>query len=138
MSNYEPLPEGIRLAWTQALRSGEYDQTQEALCRKYPKEDGGVNAEGNAIDIPAGYCCLGVLCEVASLRQSKPDADGDAGFSYHGKYLSRGDLTADLRDRFGLDEDAERQLIRMNDEGNEGFEAIADWIDANLAGESNE
>lgn len=44
----------VMKAWVEALRSGEYDQTQGALRRN--KETPG---------IPAGWCCLGVLCDIA-------------------------------------------------------------------------
>ena len=37
--------------WIEALRSGDYEQGREALCR--------VDSSGNA-----RYCCLGVLAEV--------------------------------------------------------------------------
>lgn len=43
----------IKNKWLKALRSGKYSQTQRILFR--PEADG---------DIPAGYCCLGVLQHV--------------------------------------------------------------------------
>jgi hypothetical protein len=46
------MRKAVRDAWVAALRSGEYQQTIGALSRK------------NADDT-RGYCCLGVLCEVA-------------------------------------------------------------------------
>lgn len=45
----------IRDLWTAALRSGDYQQTTGMLCRIRATSD----------SQPAGYCCLGVLCEVA-------------------------------------------------------------------------
>jgi hypothetical protein len=45
----------IARRWVEALRSGEYDQTRGALQRQEPDEDGN----------PVGFCCLGVLCELA-------------------------------------------------------------------------
>lgn len=44
----------IKAQWVAALRSGEYTQTKGYLHRTEP--DG---------DTPAGYCCLGVLCDIA-------------------------------------------------------------------------
>ena len=44
----------IKAQWVAALRSGEYQQTTEALSQ--------VDDDGNW-----GYCCLGVLCELANL-----------------------------------------------------------------------
>lgn len=43
----------IQTQWVAALRSGKYKQTQEMLCQ--------TDGDGN----PAGYCCLGVLCDLA-------------------------------------------------------------------------
>lgn len=51
MNTPKMKPEAKAL-WLDALRSGDYDQTKGWLA--VPKEDGAV-----------GYCCLGVLCEVA-------------------------------------------------------------------------
>lgn len=48
----------IKERWLNALRSGEYPQTQARLHRS--KESADANG------IPAGFCCLGVLCEVAT------------------------------------------------------------------------
>lgn len=44
----------IKAQWTAALRSGEHKQTKGRLNRTEPNGD-----------IPAGYCCLGVLCDIA-------------------------------------------------------------------------
>ena len=43
----------IAQKWVATLRSGKYKPAKGALCR--------LDAEGN----PVGYCCLGVLCEIA-------------------------------------------------------------------------
>lgn len=50
--------QNVMKAWVAALRSGEYDQTKGALRR----------TAGPALpeDTPPGYCCLGVLCDVAA------------------------------------------------------------------------
>jgi hypothetical protein len=45
-------PQQAREAWVEALRSGEFQQTQRTLCRL----DGAV----------ASHCCLGVACELFS------------------------------------------------------------------------
>ena len=44
-----------RELWVKALRSGEYEQGQGALCQK--KEDDGT----------IKYCCFGVACEISGL-----------------------------------------------------------------------
>lgn len=45
----------IKKAWVEALRSGEYAQARGALCR----------TEGTVDDQTVGYCCLGVLTDLA-------------------------------------------------------------------------
>lgn len=46
----------VKELWTTALRSGEYEQTKGRLA---------VLKTGDADNVPEGYCCLGVLCELA-------------------------------------------------------------------------
>jgi len=50
--------------WTAALRSGDYEQCQDVL------NDGG------------GFCCLGVLCEIAGLEKQPSKTFGEAAVSY--------------------------------------------------------
>lgn len=54
--------------WVDALRSGEYAQTKGVLYRKepgrYEKWDAGIRGY-ESVDAPTGYCCLGVLCDIA-------------------------------------------------------------------------
>jgi hypothetical protein len=45
----------VRAQWVAALRSGEYEQTRGALQVKRSTGEG----------VPDGFCCLGVLCELA-------------------------------------------------------------------------
>lgn len=53
-----PNTDVIKL-WVEALESGDYAQTTGRLQRTGPS------------DRPAGYCCLGVLCDVA-IKQGVP------------------------------------------------------------------
>lgn len=66
----------IRARWTEALRSGKYSQTKDYLH---------VVSNGDPADGEApGYCCLGVLCELAvqegviakEERYLGPESDG--------------------------------------------------------------
>lgn len=50
--SYQLTPAQARVKWAEALRSGKYQQSRSSLCR--------LDDDGN----PAGYCCLGVACEV--------------------------------------------------------------------------
>lgn len=55
----------IAQLWVDALRSGKYQQTKGRLHRTVGV-DYGPNDSDN---VPAGYCCLGVLCEIAVEKQ---------------------------------------------------------------------
>lgn len=44
-------------SWVEALESGKYKQTAGALHRVEPSDDS-----------PVGYCCLGVLCDLAAKK----------------------------------------------------------------------
>lgn len=79
------MKQEIAQLWTDALRSGDYEQATGRLVEVDP-------ANGKAI----GYCCLGVLCELAikagvSVEKSEPrlcsEESGDefyGGISYDG------------------------------------------------------
>lgn len=85
------MNEEIKLRWISALRSGEYNQTESRLG------DG------------TGYCCLGVLCEIAvqdGIITKEPDPESvavytwvdDAGFPHSEEAL----LPTPVRDWAGL------------------------------------
>lgn len=61
----------IKEKWLAALRSGEYKQTRGALFRPRRLDD-------VKPIFPAGYCCLGVLCDVMGLE--KETRDGIVGY----------------------------------------------------------
>lgn len=50
------MRQDVKEKWVAALRSGEYEQTKGYLGRTVTKDDG---------TQVMGYCCLGVLCQVA-------------------------------------------------------------------------
>lgn len=71
------MRKSVKAKWIKALRSGKYHQ-----CEGLLKEDITLN---DGTEAP-GYCCLGVLAEVAGLEEAKivggaffggPDSDGD-------------------------------------------------------------
>ena len=53
------MDQEIKKKWVAALRSGDYIQGNQVLCRKLPA--------GNK------YCCMGVLCEVLGVKKSYYD-----------------------------------------------------------------
>lgn len=112
------LPKNFAIQWVNALRSGEYQQTQEILA----KMNDGV----------CSYCCLGVagkirhldsrdLCkygELAELSQNEDDYDDLTEIYGIPKALISGDLKT--------------VLIDLNDNKGLSFEAIADFIEQNV------
>lgn len=118
----------IAARWVNALRSGDFTQTIE-----YLQDDG-------------GYCCLGVLCELAvkSGAIPKPNEPNEdflkgqirrygVGESIEDQVLPRQVmLWAGISSSGGKFENSEGafDLTELNDNGN-SFEEIADIIEAN-------
>lgn len=130
------MKRALKEAWVTALRSDEFPQARGLLHRLY--DENGNEAEG--------FCCLGVLCEVA-IREGLTVEKDDIGdrIEYRNSaadyydYWSDGDLNIDLIELFGLEHDAQTVLINMNDGSGEvwldnpqDFGVIADWIDENI------
>lgn len=116
----------IKEKWVNALRSGDYDQTQGVL--KTLNQDGEFH-----------YCCLGVLCETLELP-SMPRVTLEDGSPLRGTFqFKTGEptgvmyalLSPHLRQKLGITTEQEALLTEMNDRG-EPFEMIADWIEGHL------
>ena len=104
----------LKQKWIEALRSGDYKQTKEKLRRW------------------GGYCCLGVLCEVAKPKGWNghailiKDLEGeDTNYIYEEAELP--DVTLS---ELGLSYVYAVMLMEMNDTGN-SFEEIATCIEGN-------
>lgn len=129
----------VKEAWCQALESGEYRQGEGYLRLVTP-------AKGS--ERTPGYCCLGVLCELALkagiITAEHLDAD-DPGRHTVVQYGEGWDgscavLPNVVRDWAGLGSnrtpalvtvtvgDEETQLSRLNDSGEYDFPAIAQVI----------
>lgn len=100
----------IKKKWTDALRSGEYEQGTGALKTHGEK-----------------YCCLGVLCDV--LDSDRWGTDGTWSNSWSAlpshewlNLFASGDDYSDIQN----------DLMNMNDNGEFTFSDIADWIDKHL------
>lgn len=89
--------------WIAALRSGKYKQTKAALRDS------------------KGFCCLGVLCDLAAKD------GGDQWNSYESYKKSFSKLPSVMRN-YLLIEKFEQDLIEMNDSGN-SFKVIAKHIE---------
>ena len=96
----------IKQLWIKALRSGRYKQTQH-----------------NLLDCD-GYCCLGVLCRVASPNSKWKEGNGNFLFKGEGLMPPR-----DLLKEVGLAYRSAKFLAKMND-NNKTFEQIAKHIEA--------
>ena len=114
------MKERIKELWVEALRSGEFIQTEGALK----------NSDG--------YCCLGVLCELhrrafGGSKWIKIDSNAEAHYCGH-----TGDLPneviewADFPGPEGEKGSLEETLVTMNDIAKNTFSEIADFIEANV------
>lgn len=107
----------LKTKWTEALDSEKYAQVRGVLHRTEPQQRIG--------DEP-GYCCLGVLCEVAGLEQNAfghfKMVDGWAGSEPSPAQLAE----------WGITIDEANDLIQMNDNDRLPFPEISEWIKENL------
>lgn len=107
--------------WIDALRSGEYKQANSELRgRVYKDEDDDVGT--------LGFCCLGVLCDLAS-KDGGPRWYND-NFLGNGSYLP--EIISDFMD-LGEIEAASFQdnLVDKND-GGLSFKQIANYIEKSV------
>lgn len=104
----------LKAKWTEALRSGRYQQTRGLLCRN------------------GAYCCLGVLREVAGFGWMQADEDGDREAVDALGIRDFGGLTQLELAETKLRIDQMQKLATMNDGEGKTFAQIADYIDAHL------
>ena len=111
------MTQELKEKWVAALRSGEYSQ-----CKASLKEDAGNGT--------VGYCCLGVLREIACPPQDFLTWD------------DRGYLSTKGLDAAGLTWEQARDLAYRNDGSGEhprhDFREIADYIEADIPAEDSE
>ena len=104
----------LKAKWVAALRSGKYEQGT-----------GWLNRNGK-------FCCLGVLCEVAEVPT---DVNHRAEHGFTSYVFRDPDLIGacmiygDVAQALGVDPTI---LTEMNDDRGLSFNAIADWIEANV------
>jgi hypothetical protein len=127
----------VKELWLAALRSGDYEQTTGALHRRAGRcSDTGDYA-------PPGYCCLGVLCDLAVKAgvdvdvRSHPDGytffDNSSGALPMAvkKWAGLGSRNPHALYTDGEGDKMESDLIELNDSG-VGFGRIADAIESSL------
>ena len=103
----------IKIQWVEALRSGKYAQTKKAL-----RDD-------------AGFCCLGVLCDVL---KDHPDVQGrwvNGGFLVNKATVPNKSYPSEIVCSLAGLEYGGDSLSIMND-GGKTFNEIADYIEGNL------
>lgn len=100
----------LKARWIKALRSGEYEQVSSYLKV-------GPNAGEET-----GYCCLGVLLDIAG------DEDDKAHHNFADDY-SLACLSSAFGAEHGLSKTAATELADMNDSQGLDFDEIADWIE---------
>jgi hypothetical protein len=125
----------IKSKWIAALRSGQYEQARGGLMRILHR-----NFETGKIGV--GFCCLGVLCDLASQESVCRWQDMEAvTIDMFGRSNFNGDsLPAPVAEWAGLKEsDPEvgyhaevARLSELNDSYRLTFSQIADVIEENL------
>lgn len=103
--------------WLEALRSGKYAQDTDYLKTKN------------------GYCCLGVLADVAGIDSELKSSTDIYGFDFEGNgndYTEDLELPLDFLLRMDLSRSDTEELVDMNDERGNTFAEIADYIEENL------
>lgn len=105
--------------WVAALRSNDFKQTQHHLCND------------------SGFCCLGVLCEIALLDKSGiplPKETDGASVAIQYIYEGNGDfyeLPEAFRCHIGISSELQEELITLNDEKEYTFAMIANYLENN-------
>lgn len=109
----------LKAKWVKALRSGKYAQAEGQLRRN------------------GGYCCLGVLCEIAPGVKLDESGNASTGRYPYEEHLGFSDLEGPGCKLFGIPKRVHNRLIQLNDgEDAQGlrtdpknFNQIADWIE---------
>ena len=108
------LPWRFKKSWIEALRSGHYRQGTGSLRQ-------------TDSDADPSYCCLGVACSVAGVKES--EIKGEWIDDYECYYESVPEVLHGEADNNELVE----ALSSMNDNDDQfTFDDIADWIDYNI------
>lgn len=127
---YKNDKDAARAVWIAALRSGEYDQTDEQLRR-----NSAVHDDEHDVDHKKGFCCLGVACDLF-LKLEAPVGmrwDGNV-FVWDERHLPAcGELPNVVMNWLGLHSSEGAQnngptLAELND-GGKTFNEIADLLE---------
>lgn len=108
----------LKAKWLEALRSGDFPKTKGRLKS--------ARARGTGV---AGFCCLGVLCEVIEPGSCDRWARNEAGYlaSQHGYIPEK------LAGTAGIDEQKQVELATLNDAfGSNDFTSVIGVIERDL------
>lgn len=97
--------------WLKALRSGEYEQAVHRLRA----------VTVGPVKKVEGFCCLGVLCDIAGVRWQNNEC------KFGAKKLNDRGL-----DFFDISSGAQNILCELNDESRRSFKQIAQHIEKHL------
>jgi hypothetical protein len=118
-------PEQVFKKWLKELRSGKYPQAQGCLREvEYGEYD--FEKDETLVEGVKGFCCLGVLCDIA-VKDGAAPWDSDYGIS-----SDDGEPPKQMLDYLGLDDEMVAHLIDMNDSQGADFNEIADEIEFNI------
>ena len=105
--------------WVKALRSGKYKQTQGQL-----RDPHLYNFNDSSEEAYTGFCCLGVLCDLAIKDGGMAPWDERRGPS-----SGAGSLQPTVMKWMGMDQAMQDHLIELNDDEELSFDEIADVIE---------
>lgn len=103
----------VKEDWVEALRSDEYVQGKDYLCKDNK------------------HCCLGVLCEITDTDVVAKSINGGTIYAYKGE-TNTALLSENLKEEIGLADDDVDELIFLNDTQEVTFDEIADYIEVYL------
>jgi hypothetical protein len=121
----------VKVKWVAALRSGDYRQIKGNLHQQ----------SGETLDLRAGYCCLGVLCDLAyEAGVVRADFNTRSGIWSYGADTDTGVLPREVLDWAGLKDpdpfvpvgDDVASLTTVNDDYLLPFSRIADLVEEHL------
>jgi hypothetical protein len=127
-----PMDPDIKRDWLAALRGGEYAQATGWLNITEDTPPGKLY-DGHP-GRPAGFCCLGVLCDLAVKAGAIPEPEtGDCNVAMYGSANKADVLPEEVRLWAGLEEASPlgHRLVGMND-ASIPFCDIANVIEAEL------
>jgi hypothetical protein len=110
--------------WLKELRSGKYDQAQG--CLREVETDYDYDRDVELETRVVGFCCLGVLQDIAVKD------GGDKWDSCYGPSSGDGEPDQKIRNYLGLNDEIVAHLIEMNDDEGADFNEIADEIEFNI------